>query len=232
MMLAELRELLRATPPASAPSIYREAVLESNVLAKGSESARQRSFRYLRELYGLDPRVPTFSALRVFWDLGEDAQPLMALSSALTRDQALRATAPGILKVALGARVTADDLAQEVIAAYPTSYSEAVARKIGRNAASTWTQSGHLMGRTTKVRIEARPSPASIAYALYLSSLEGRQGEPLFDSTVVAIQDAAPHVLRGLARAASRFGWIDYRSIGQVTEVGFAYVETSAAALS
>src|SRR5687768_17141473 len=100
MMLAELQQLLVACPAEATRGEYESAVREDNVLGKNSESSRQRSFRYLRELYALDLDVPIFRALRKLWDLDLDAQPLLALTSALTRDPALRGTAAAILHTA------------------------------------------------------------------------------------------------------------------------------------
>jgi hypothetical protein len=232
MMLSELRELLAATSSTASGEELRAAVLEQNVLGKGSEASRARSFRYLRELYELDPTAAPFSALRRIWAHDEAAQPLIALASALTHDPALRGTASAVLRAPLGAAVTADDLAVAVTETYPSSYSDAVANKIGRNAASTWTQAGHLVGRRRKVRQRAVPRPASVAYSLYLASLDGREGELLFEALPVEAQDAPVHVLKELAREASRRGWLDYRSIGSVTEIGFGYFEGNRAAIA
>jgi hypothetical protein len=146
MMLAELRELLAAMPVNANREDYQRTVLEDNVLGKRSIDSRKRSLRYLRELNGLDLADDSFRALRTLWDRDDDAQPLIALSSALPRDPALRATAPAVLRAPAGTTVTAHDLSAAVIDSYPNSYSDAVAHKIGRNAASTWTQSGHLAG--------------------------------------------------------------------------------------
>lgn len=231
MMLAELRELLSPTPVEATKDDYQHAVMEDNVLGKTSASSRQRSFRYLRELYALDLDEPSFRALRTLWSHDREAQPLIALASALTRDPALRGTATGVLRASLGATVTADDLAAAVIHAYPNSYSDAIAHKIGRNAASTWTQSGHLAGRTNKTRVRAFPRPASVAYALFIASLEGLEGDLLFESLVVQAQDAPTYTLKELARAASQRGWLDFRSIGSVTEIGFGFLETEGPAL-
>lgn len=224
-MLDDLRLLLAATGAGLGSTDLRAAVLDDNVLAKGSASARQRSFRYLRELYGLDPILPAFRALRRLWELDPDAQPLVALTSALARDPALRGTAIAVLGAAEGTNVSAADLAEAVAESYPGSYSDAVAHKIGRNAASTWTQSGHLAGRTNKVRVRANPRPASVAYALYLAYLDGLEGDLLFDSLVVQVQDAPTYALKELAREASRRGWLDFRSIGSVTEIAFEFLE-------
>jgi hypothetical protein len=227
MMLQDLRQLLASCPGEATRAEYAHAVLDENALGKTSASSRQRSFRYLRELYGLDRNIATFRVLRRLWDLDGYAQPLIALSSALTRDPALRATAGGVLRVPEGASVSSDDLAASVIETYPGSYSDPVANKIGRNAASTWTQSGHLTGRTNKVRTRANPRPASVAYALYLASLDGLQGDLLFESIPVQAQDAPTHTLKELAREASRRGWLDFRSIGTVTEIGFGLLEAN-----
>ncbi|MCC6224161.1 MAG: DUF1819 family protein [Thermoleophilia bacterium] len=224
MMLAELRALLASRPEGSTRDEYQRAVVEDNVLGKTSTSSRQRSFRYLRELYALDADEPPFRALRRLWNHDTDAQPLIALASALARDPALRGTATAVLRTPVDTHVTADDLAAAVTDAYPGSYSDSVAHKIGRNAASTWTQSGHLAGRARKTRTRAQARPASVAYALFLASLEGREGDLLFEALPVQAQDAPKHVLKELAREASRRGWLDFRSIGTVTEIGFTYL--------
>ena len=179
-------------------------------------------------MYALDPNAPSFQALRRLWEHDPEAQPLIALASALSRDSALAGTATAILGTRIGDMVTADELAGAVNETYPGAYSEAVANKIGRNAASTWTQAGHLAGRVTKTRVRVNPRPASVAYALFLASLEGREGELLFDALPVRAQDAPPHALREVARDAARRGWLDFRSIGGVTEVGFDYLVGSA----
>ena len=226
MMLSELTHLLASRPATASLGDFQTAVLEENVLGKASESGRRRSLRYLRELYALDPNVPLFRGLQHLWRLNDGAQPLLALSSALQRDPSLRGTAPVILEASPDSSVSADMLADALSEAYPGSYSHAVAHKIGRNAASTWTQSGHLAGRSRKIRVRAAPTPHSVAYALYCAHLSGRQGEPLFDAIEVRAQDAAPYVLRELAREASRRGFVDFRSTGGVTEIRFDFLES------
>jgi hypothetical protein len=134
MMLTELGQLLASRPATASLGDFQTAVLDENVLGSASESGRQRSFRYLRELYALDPNVPLFRGLQRRLD--EGAQPLLALSSALQRDPSLRGTAAAILEAAPDSSVSADMLADAVKEAYPGSYSVAVAHKIGRNAAS------------------------------------------------------------------------------------------------
>ena len=50
MMLTELGQLLASRPAPASLGDFQTAVLDENVLGKASESGRQRSFRYLREL--------------------------------------------------------------------------------------------------------------------------------------------------------------------------------------
>jgi hypothetical protein len=69
MMVGELRQLLASCPSDASRTDYARAVIEDNVLGKSSESSRQRSFRYLRELYGLDSCDSGFRALRRLWEL-------------------------------------------------------------------------------------------------------------------------------------------------------------------
>jgi hypothetical protein len=67
IQLPGLRALLAAVPavPADADATaYKEAVVAQNVLGKKTLNSRQRSYRYLRELYGLDPGILLFRALR------------------------------------------------------------------------------------------------------------------------------------------------------------------------
>jgi hypothetical protein len=231
MMLTELRQLLAAGASTRSDG-FRHSVVEDNALGKASVSGRQRTYRYLRELYGLNLAIPSFRGLTRLWSHDEQAQPLIALASALTRDGALRATANRVITAPIGMIVTADQLAEAVRETHPGNYRDSVAHKIGRNAAATWTQSGHLVGHTNKIRARANPRPASVAYALYLASLDDLQGNLLFESLPVRAQDAPIHVLKELAREASRLGWLDYRSIGNVAEIGFGFFETPGEARS
>ena len=43
---------------------YQRAVIGENVLGKATETTRQKTFRHLRELYALSPKVPIFSVYR------------------------------------------------------------------------------------------------------------------------------------------------------------------------
>ena len=56
--------------------------------------------------------------------------------------------------------------------------NEAILDKVVRNASSSWTQSGHLRGRSRKTRQRVRATPAAAAYALLLGFACGSRGSP------------------------------------------------------
>ena len=160
IMLAELKQVLDAVPSGSPSDTYRSAILTLNVLGKGTESTRQKSLRHLRELYALDEATPIFGLLRKLHTTDAASLPLLAVQVAWARDPLLRATTPPIMDVSEGERVETASLAQALEAAFPNQYSELNRNKIARNAASSWTQSGHLAGRATVMRL---PTPARFA---------------------------------------------------------------------
>jgi hypothetical protein len=223
-MLSELRALLAASHQGASREDYELAILENNVLSKRSSATRGRSARYLRELYVLDPSTALFRGLVRLWTADVTAQPLLALICALARDPLLRATASVVLAASEGERLTSQDLSKAVVSRFPDSYSESVAGKIGRNAASSWTQSGHLKGRSIKVRVMANARPASLAYALFVGHLAGEAGAGLFETVYARALDRPRYMLREEAFAAAKRGWIDFREAGEIVDVGFRWI--------
>jgi len=221
IQLAEFRGLLAAVPADAESAQYKDAVIEQNVLGKKTLNSRQRSYRYLRELYALDAHILLFRALRDLWEANPSDQPLLAMLCALARDPALRATAPAVLPLPQGEAVTADDLARALMDRYPGTYSDAVANKVGRNASSSWTQSGHLAGHSSKTRACAACGPAAVAYALLLGRLEGAVGEGLFTTFWPQVLDVPRTVVLEQAMTASQRGWIELRHGGGVTDITF-----------
>ncbi len=228
IMLRELRLLLAACPPDAGSDEFARLIVEENVLAKRSESTRMRSLRYLRELYVLDRRSVLFRGLRELWDADPDAQPLLAMLCALARDPLLRATADTVLGAAPGSHLDAAMLAGAVGERFPDSYGDAVRNKIGRNAASSWTQSGHLAGRSTKVRSRAVCRPAAVAFALMVGYLTDARGQGLLQTVWGRALDAPDHVVFEQAVAAAQRGWIEFRRAGDVIDVGFGWLLRSA----
>jgi len=224
MMLRELRLLLAACGKCASLDEYRAAVIDENVLLKKTLATRKASFRSLRELYALDKNVLLFRALRDLWDEDIQAQPLLALLCAVARDPLLKGSAELILSAPISEAITPQKITEVVNASFPNRYSQKVLASIGRNAASTWQQAGLLSGKLHKVRSRGQSSPAALAYALLLGHLLDSRGEALFHTLWCRLLDNPPHVLYEQAVIASQSGWIEYRHLGNVTEVSFWYL--------
>jgi hypothetical protein len=125
------------------------------------------------------------------------------------------------MNASVGDRVTGDDLQQAFADAYPHQYSVKNIGKIARNAASSWTQSGHLSGRTRKLRTRVQPRPAAITFALVLGHVAGVTAEQLFSSVWCRLLDLNASEARSLAEEAHRQELITLRAIGSVVEISF-----------
>lgn len=218
MMLAELRDLLGALPADADRAGYAASVIEDNVLGKATEATRRLTNQRLGELYGLDPRLPVFRALRRVWALDEEGRPLCALLCALARDPLLRSTADHILGLGEGSELMRTSFVDAIRSGVGKRLNDSILDKVARNAASSWTQSGHLQGRVRKVRRRVTPTPGPVALALWLGSIEGLAGEPLLASRWARALDRSPRELEPLVLRAKQLGLIN-ASIGGGTTV-------------
>jgi hypothetical protein len=159
--------------------------------------------------------------LRELWEWEIEAQPLLALLCAAARNGVLRGTAAAILVAGTGETVTPRMLVEAAMGDGAERWNAVTKGAIGRNAAASWLQSGHLSGHSTKVRVRAVCRPAATAYALLLGYLCGERGEGLFRTFWARLLDATAEELHGQAFAASQRGWLEYRHAGGVTDVGF-----------
>ena len=227
LMLAEIEELFEATQADAVISDYRRAIVEDNVLGKRTHTTREHTTRKLKALFGLDPEIPIFRALRRFWQVDEAGRPLLAMLCGFARDPLLRLTADAVLEADVGTTVVPETVEETLRRNAPGRFSETNEIAIARRVLSSWTQSGHLEGQQTKMRKRAVATPGSAAYALFLAHLEGRRAQRLFDSVWSRILDAPTGQLVELAKAASQRGLIDYRGAGGVIEVRFPGLLTS-----
>lgn len=223
--IPHLVELLRAVPADAELERYRQAVVDENVLGRPTHTGRQRSFRHLKELYFLDPARREFAAIRDLWDIDADAQPLLAGILAFTRDGVLRASFRAIQEADVGAVVTSNDLTEAVRRVYGTQLSESTLGKTGRNTGACWTQTGHLVGRTQKVRRRVEARPAAVAFAAYLGHLSGKRGIGVLDTPWAALLDLPPGAALDALRTAHTQGLIDLLIAGNVVDVGFPMID-------
>ena len=221
IMSAELALTLAAVPKGSLADEYRSAVLERNILGKTTVSTRQKSFRHLRELYGMDESVPIFALLRTLDAIDPDSQPLLAFLIAWSKDPLLRATSNLVLTTGIGDPLGPSELADGIQSEFPSQYSERSRATIGRNAASSWTQSGHLLGRTKKTRQRINPTPAAVTMALFLGSISGYHGTAVFSNPWCRILDLDADRAKGFGQDAHRAGLLNLRAVGEVVEISF-----------
>lgn len=200
---------------------YVRAIVDENCLGKRSGSARKLTARYLAALYSLDPAITIFRALRCFWQQDEAGRPLLALICAYARDAVLRTSAPFILHIARGERVSREMLEEYIDMKEPGRFSKATLKSTAQNINATWTQSGHLEGYQMKTRTAARPSAGAVAYALLMGYITGERGLSLFETHYAKLLDCPVEQAIELAEDASRRGWFVFKRIGNVIEVAF-----------
>jgi hypothetical protein len=224
MMLLDLSRVFEAIAPDEPLEAYHYAVMSENVLLKPTASTRADSFRHLQQLYTFDTSDILFLPLRMLWAQDVEARPVLALLTALARDEVFRTSAECIAATGVGSSVDSGVFADLVETTFAGRYNGTSLRSIGQNIASSWTQSGHLEAQSnrSKVRQHVRATPASVAYALLLGYLTGERGLGLFRTIWVRLLDAAPSELDSLAFAAGKRGWLEYRRIGDIAEFGFA----------
>lgn len=225
-MLAELSDALASVPTGSAPEDYRAAVLGRNVLGKTTDSTRKKTLRHMRELYALDEAVPIFGLLRKLTatDRGESL-PLLALQVAWARDPLLRATTVPVLQATPGDRVERASLVEAFETAFPDQYSAATIKTTTQNAASSWTQAGHLQGVVKKSRRKVKLTPVALTMALFLGQVAGYHGPAVFASPWVRLLDLAPDRARAMALEAHRAGLLNLRAVGDVVDLTFPMLD-------
>lgn len=215
MMLADLSVLLESDhwcAPAN-------AIVEHNVLGKPSNRARQVALYRLRQLYGLDDNGPVSRTLVALWKREQAGRPLLALISALSSDPSLRDGADAVLDAPPGTQVRWPAIAAAFEARHPGRLGEKMAKSLAQNAASTWTQSGHLVGAVRKIRARAQPTPITAAFAALLATICGFGGPALLESRWLDILDRPIEDRLSLLRQAEGLGLVRLRAAGDVLEI-------------
>lgn len=221
-MLNELRSVFMYCRPDATREDYLSAICEYNCLHKRTAATRKLSSQRLSELYALDPEVPLFRVVRKCWHTDRNGQAVLAILLALARDPLLRITAPPVLRMRPGDELARQQMTDALNRAVGDRLNENTLDKVVRNAASSWTQSGHLKGRGRKVRHRVAPTPANLAYALLLGHLAGTRGEALFQSLWAQVLDASISELMNLAMDARRLGFLDMSQSGGVIDLAFS----------
>jgi hypothetical protein len=114
-----------------------------------------------------------------------------------------------------------DAMAASLKAHVGARLNEAILDKVVRNAASSWTQSGHLVGRTLKRRQHVKPTSGAVTMALLLGYLQGLRGASILRTIWCEVLDSTPEALSTLAARASMSGLMRFRKAGDVIEISF-----------
>jgi len=201
-------------------------IVGENCLGKRTIATRKLSAQRLCELYGLDPEIMLFRIMRRFWGRDERGHPLLALLVALARDPLLRLTAGSVLGLHVGEELDRSRMTDVIRENTGHRFNDSILDKIVRNAASSWTQSGHLAGKSRKLRRAVAPTYWVAAYALVLGYAQGLRGESLFQSFWASVLDTGPDQLLQLAMDAKRAGLLDMKSAGGITQLSFSQLLT------
>jgi hypothetical protein len=227
MMVQELTLLLSYVDnPKADKKEYLRAIEEDNCLGKRSGKTRKLTARHLAELYTLDPNVTVFRALLYFWKRDHKGRSMLSLLCSYARDGILRLSMPFIMSFMEGQIVSREALEGFIDKLEPGRFSKATLRSTAQNINSTWTKSGHLVGRVKKVRSKGKTTPGAVSYALLLGYLNGVRGSSLFSTDYAKLLDCSTERSIELAEDASRRGWIVFKRVEAVIEVLFPNILT------
>jgi len=224
-MFEELSALFKCAGPTASRADYATLIIDQNCLAKSTAATRRITNQRLGELYALKLSVPIFRILRRLWDIDEQARRLLALTCALARDPLLTASAPVIMSLSEGKEFLRDPLKEAIRNHVGDRLKDAVVDKVVRNIASSWSQSGHLEGRTFKKRRRVEARAVNVAYSLFMGYMAGFRGQELFSSGWIAALDCTLSAAMGLALDAKRMGLIDMRTAGGVIELNLSRLD-------
>lgn len=225
IMLAELSALFDAVPATASTADVAGAIKASNILGKSTTSTRRLTNQRLTELYALDPQVALYRILRRLWQIDVAGRPLLAILCAIARDPLLAASASAVVPLPNGAEFLRSPMKEAIRADVDDRLNDSILDKVVRNAASSWTQSGHLVGRTIKKRSKVKATVGATALALYLAHAAGFRGQQIFTSGWAKVLDADAAALRSVALDAKRAGLIDLRIAGEVIDISFARLD-------
>ena len=221
IMLSDVRTLFNSCPTSSTLDEYAQSIIDDNVLLKNSGASRKEAFLRLKRLYGLDNSIFLFKIFRQLWSQETLTQPVLLMLYAISRDPILRSSVDLVINTLEGGELIAPDFEKEVENSFLDQFTKSTLASIGRNIASSWTQSGHFQGRSKKVRTFVESYPISVAFALFLGYLCGIRGEKLFHTNWVKILDAHVFELHSKSQVASQQGWLEYRQTGNITDITF-----------
>mgnify|MGYP006426572159 CR=1 FL=1 len=221
IMSEELKTIFSSLDIESTQEQYQVEICDYNLLDKPTTKARLLTYRHLVDLYGMRNDIPLFRVFRRLWLSDPEGQSLLAFQLALVRDPLLRLSIQKICNLEIGSILLRTDIEEILKAPDPDRFSAASLKSFAQNINGSWTQAGFLQGRNKKVRSEPKVTPVNVAFALFLSYLEGATGQRLFHNPWCKLFGIKEPSLIELTIAASHRGILDFKQSGGVIEVRF-----------
>ena len=222
MMLEELTALLRGTREDASLEAMKKAIVEENLLGKPTASSRENTFNHLRRAYTLDMTKVLWRVLRRFYATEPQALPLMALVLVYSRDLQLRKSFDLVGGMKVGEKLPRVQMEEAMEAAFPERYSKGMKGSLARNVNTTWTATGHLLGRQYKVRSYPKAHWLATTYAMFVGYLAGVRGQVLLDSVYARLVGVDPMTAADHLSIASAHGLLRFRNAGGVVETDFS----------
>lgn len=196
-------------------------VIDENRLGIPTLSSRQKTCALLKREYGFSEKIPIFKGLFKLQRIHEEEAGLSLFLLAWTRDALLRYGTSEILDRKPSEVLRTREIFEVISGETENRYRENICGKIVANWMASWTQSGHLSGKSKKTRAQVKAGPVALAFACLLSTLSGEAGEKIFSSVWIQILDLNPQQARELAQKAKEIGLLDVYSMGGVTQISF-----------
>ena len=222
-MTDELRTLLAAVPLDADVDAYRKAVLDDNILEKSTASNREKTLKFLRSLYALDPHICLFREMRRLSRFAAEDTPLIFGLLAMAREPILQACLDMVLQVRVGDSLDRKAFEDWIKAHAPGRYSEAMYVSFSHNLYASFFQFGYLGASVGKARTRVRPSAgiASATYAAFLDWLSGMNGVALLQAPYSRALDLPTDEHLAMLLAAGRQGLMKVAYSGGILELAF-----------
>ena len=222
-MLGEFEALIAVVPPDAGAEAYRQAFLDDNVLHKATASNREKTFKFLRRLYALDPAICLFRELRRLYRFAAEDSRLLVGLLAMAREPILRHCLDSVLTVPIGDSIGRQHFENWMRNHVPGQYSESMYVSFSHNLYGSFYQFGYLGESVGKARSRIRPKVgiASAAYAAFLDWLQGMSGVSLLQGPYSKALDLGTDEHIALLTTAGRQGLLKAAWSGGVLELGF-----------
>lgn len=222
-MLEEFEVLIAAIAPDAGAERYRQAILEDNVLHKATASNREKTYKFLRRLYALDPTICLFRELRRLHRFAADDARLLIGLLAMAREPVLQQCLNMVLGVPVGESLGRQQFETWIREHAPGQYSDAMYVSFSHNLYASFYQFGYLGESVGKARSRVRPKVgiAAATYAAFLDWLHGMSGVALLHGTYSRALDLGTDEHIALLTAAGRQGLLKAAYSGGVLDLGF-----------